>query len=155
MITIKNIAVGDEVGLRSTTNRKNNIYRIEKVTKVTAKQIVTESGTYWRDNGKPVGMKGHGRLEAMTPQQIQKWREEKAAEEKRLAEKRAAHRPEDDDDCVQAALRALRKKTRVLCEKLKAEADARLDVNVGSSRWWEAYLDVEIEIERSKSALAD
>jgi hypothetical protein len=154
MITLENRKVGDEVALRSTGARKNRIYRITTITKVTKAQITTTEGRYWKDTGRPVGMSGHGTLEALTPGQIKEWRENQAAEEAARAEREKNYNPADNDDHVQAALRSMRDKTRSLCEKLQGEVDTRLGhITPKAPAWWAEYLQVLIEIEQSESAL--
>jgi hypothetical protein len=156
MITLENRKVGDEVALRSTGARKNRIYRITTITKITKVQIVTPEGRYWKDTGRPVGMSGHGTLEALTPGQIKEWRASQAAEEAARAEREKKYNPADNDDHVQAALRSMRDKARSLCEKLQDEVDANLSRDPGGAmmpHWWAEYLQMLVNIEESESAL--
>lgn len=147
---LANLAPGCTVGIKSGTGVRKLIYRLATVTKITKAQIVTTEGRFHKDNGREVGNIGY--VVPMTPKQVEAWKQAKANEEAERKRREAEYDPREDDDHVQAALRALRNKARTLCEKLQTELEHGHPVRRRPA-WESEFLGLVSEIEESEHAL--
>lgn len=152
---IKQLKVGDLVGISSGTGIKRRIYKVMPIERMTMQRFVVDKRFFYKDGLREVG--GLAYLELMTPGEIKDWQDAKAREEAEREERARNYDPREHDDHVQKALRMLRDKTRTLCEKLQDDAQDRLIRDPSGAmqpHWWTEFLQTVNEIEESEHALA-
>lgn len=146
------LKVGDTVGIKGGGGVQKKVYRLEKVSKVTKAQIVTDDRhRFWKKDGKEVN--GLGYVEIMTDREIKRWRNAKEEEERKRELRQANYNPADHDDHVQAALRSIRDKARTLGEKLQFECELRASTGKERPDWFPQFMMLVAEIDDSENAL--